>query len=229
MFQLKNNYISHTKHGVLLLHVFALLILSSCKVYNLSNEKKYRNWFPVDDEYIVDKNELNEKSFDISQFLNTDTSQTTQFIFPEDLKKIRDSLDKDLLVVFYFPNCSGADKDVDIAKFSGDNNIPVILISDTYSPKRMLELNTKYQLANKNQYIIPTIDKKQRFLLQKKVNFIKLLSPDLYLRHRDDLIFTTLLIMSKDGKCEVNPLLGNGFTNKEILINWIKEKYRLTD
>jgi len=221
-------YKKHKVIGVVLPQLFLGLLLYSCATYHLSNGEKFRNWFPVNDEYVIDQSELEKNKFDITLFTNPDSSGRKQYIFPTDLYRIADSVHKDLLVIFYFPNCGAADKEVEIAKFAEDNNIPVILISDTYSPVRMLDLYKKHNLRNKNQYIIPTVDKHEDLNLKKKLQFIKDVKPQLHETLKDDLIFASLMIVSRDGNAEVNPLSTNGFGTKPFLINWIKEKYRLT-
>ena len=162
-------------------------------------------------------------------FKNPDSIGRVQFVFAENVFEIVDSLENDLLLIFYFPNCSGADKEVEIAKFAEDSGIPVILISDTYSPARMEELYEKYTLINRNQYIIPTTNKKDDIILKKHVDFIKALSPEYYGQLKDDLIFTTVLRVKKNHEIVANPVLHGGFRTKDYLINWIKQEFNIKE
>ena len=129
-----------------------------------------------------------------------------------------------MLLIFYFPNCQQADGDVKLAKFAEENNIPYLLISDTYSPNRMKELYLKYDLKNNNQYVIPTIDKKQKSVLKKRLEFMKVISQEGYLEYKDGLIFGTVVKVSNDGVTKVNPIITGGSRKVEFLIDWIGQE-----
>lgn len=198
------------------------LIFTSCTTYHFNNGDKFRNFFPVKDEYIVTSEELENYKFDISNFKTVDKKYLTQFIFPGNVKDILKTVDRDLFVIFYFPNCSGAGIYVDVAKFAEDRKIPFLLISNTYSPKRMTELYTTQNLENNNLYIIPTVTKQNNKLLRKQLNFLHELDPAFYSKYGEELIFPQLFVISKDGQMTAKP---KQITN----IDWIKEIYRIED
>nr|WP_294859009.1 hypothetical protein [uncultured Fluviicola sp.] len=214
-----------TTLGVILSQAFVLSLCSGCVTYNLSSGKKYHNYFPVKDVHVVSSVELDSCKFDMERFLNPDTTGVVQFILPENIQQIVSNRQQDLLLIFNFPNCSGADKEYEIAEFAEKNNIPYLLISDTYSPRRIKELHSRHELRNKNYYILPTRTKKDRFVLRKRREFIKDVSPDNYTIYKDELIFATLVKVSPDKTTRVNPMIVGGYRYKEFLIEWMKVEY----
>lgn len=211
--------------GMILSQVFVISICSSCITLNLSNGKKYRNYFPVKDTHIVSSKELDSCKFSMERFKNPDTSGVVQFLFPENVRQIVKETQQDLLLIFNFPNCNGADKEFEIAKFAEKNNIPYLLISDTYSPLRLKELYRRHDLKNRNCYILPTKTKKDKFILRKRLEFMKNVSPENYAIYKDELIFATLVKVSTDKTSQVNPIIVGGYRYKEFLIEWIREEY----
>ena len=219
-----NNSIKHIKLGVVLSQVILLFLTYSCETYHLANGKKYRNLFPVKDEHYISDSFLNENRFDLKFFLEPDTNGIVQLIFPEDIDKILNEIDE-VLLIFYYPNCRGADSIFKVTKFAEEQGIPYILISDIYSPKRMKELNIKHNLKNNNLYIIPTLEKSDKIKLKKRLNFIKELCPNCYTKYMDELAFLSQVIIKKNKDTEVYPVLIDGYVQKETPIEWIKEKY----
>jgi hypothetical protein len=211
--------------GVILSVSFVLTISSGCITFNLSTGKKYRNFSPVKDVHVVSSKELDSCKFNMELFVNPDTSGVVQFIFPENIQQIVGKTQQDLLLIFNFPNCSGADKEFEIAKFAEENNIPYLLISDTYSPHRLKELYRRHSLKNKNLYILPTRTRKDKFILKKRLEFLKDVTPDNYAIYKDGLIFTTLVKASTDKTSQVNPIIVGGYRYKEFLIEWIRKEY----
>ncbi|MNK09847.1 hypothetical protein D3C87_278290 [compost metagenome] len=224
-FNSKSKKMRITTLGVILSQVFVVSICSNCTTFNLSNGKKYRNYSPVKDIHVVSSIELDSCKFNLERFLNPDTSGVVQFLFPENIQQIVNKTQQDLLLIFNFPNCSGADKEFELAKFAEVNNIPYLLISDTYSPRRMKELYRRHDLKNRNYYILPTKTKKDKFILRKRLEFIKDVSPDNYAIYKDELIFTTLMKVSTDKTSQVNPIIVGGYRYKEFLIEWIRKEY----
>ncbi|WP_294672657.1 hypothetical protein [uncultured Fluviicola sp.] len=161
----------------------------------------------------------------MERFMNPDNPGVVQFILPENIHQIVEKTQQDLLLIFNFPNCSGADKEVEIAKFAEENKIPYLLISDTYSPQRMKDLYHKHDLKNRNYYILPTKKKKDKFLLKKRSEFMKEVSPDNYAIYKDDLIFASLMKVSANKTVKVNPIIVGGYRYKEFLIDWIRTEY----
>lgn len=229
MSHLENNTKYKRLLGVILLQVISILLFYKCTTYNLSNNSKYRNWFPVKDEHIVSDSSITKHSLNYSEIDTIDSDQKLFYINPDQIRQIIDSTNQSLLIIFYYPNCSGSVKEIEIAKFVEKHNIPHLLVSDTYSPQKMKQLYDNFNLKQRNLYIIPTRSKKTSKTLQKKLNFIRELCPELYTVYRDDLIFTTLLIVSKNDAAKVNPLAGKGFAVKESLMNWIKLQYELSN
>jgi|GEM_PF-6405643 len=211
--------------GVILSQVFVISLCSSCITFNLSNGKKYRNFSPVKDVHVVSSKELDSCKFTMELFINPDTAGVVQFLFPENIQQIVTETKQDLLLIFNFPNCSGADKEYEIAEFAEKNNIPYLLISDTYSPRRMKELHSRHNLKNKNYYILPTKTKKGRFILRKRLEFMKEVSPENYVVYKDELINVTLMRVSTDKTSKINPIIVGGYRYKSFLIEWMKEEY----
>lgn len=207
--------------GIILLF---FLFLTSCETYYLSNNKKYRNYFPIEDNHLVLPTELDKNRFDLARFLDPDSSETVQFIQKKDIDQIIESRGADVLLLFYYPDCGAAGKEVEIAKFAEENNIPYLLISNTYSPRRMKDLYLIHGLKNRNQYILPTTISTSKMILRKSKDFITELCPACYEKHKDDLIFANALIVSKENGVKVNPLEGEGTSSKDFLINWVKEE-----
>lgn len=207
--------------------LFIFIFFSGCVTYNLSNNIKIRNLFPVKDEFTVDKNYYSENCFDIKSFTEPDTIMKVQFILPEDIHNILQELDSNLLILFYYPNCSGADSLFKVPKYAEKHNIPYILISEIYSPERMKQLNIKYDLKNKNQYIIPTLEGGEQLILKKRINFIKELCSSCYEEYLDELAFFSQVKIANNNYTEVYPIMINGYVQKESPIEWIKEKYKI--
>lgn len=207
--------------------LFIVILLSGCVTYNLPNNKKIRNFSPVKDEFTVDKNYFSENRFDINDFIQPDSIMKIQFILPEDIQHILQELEDDLLILFYYPNCSGADSLFKVPKFAEKHNIPYILISEIYSPERMRKLNMKYDLKNKNQYIIPTLDGEEQLILKKRINFIKELCPSCYSEYLDGLAFISQVKIANNNKTEVYPIVIDGYIQKESPIEWIEQKYNI--
>lgn len=203
------------------------ILLSGCVTYNLPNNKKFRNFSPVKDEFTADKKYFSDNRFDIKYFKEPDTNMKIQFILPEDILNILDMLEDDLLILFYYPNCSGADSLFKIPKYAEKHNIHYILISEIYSPERMKQLNIKYDLKNKNQYIIPTLEGGEKLILKKRINFIKELCPSCYSEYLDGLAFFSQVKIANHKNTEVYPVMINGYVQKESPIEWIKEKYEI--
>ncbi|WP_107038733.1 hypothetical protein [Brumimicrobium mesophilum] len=142
------------------LPTLAFILFSSCVTYNLSDGDKFRDFTPKKDENTFTTAELEKNAFDLKLFLNPDTNKRVQFLFAEDIHLILDNIEKDLLIVFYNPDCSSpSTKEFKIIKFAESQEIPYLLVSATYSPQRMKETNIKNNLENKNQYIIPSTQK----------------------------------------------------------------------
>lgn len=207
--------------------IFILSFFSGCVTYNLSSGKKYRNYFPVKDIHIVSSKELDSCEFSMARFISPDTTGAVQFIFPENVQQIVRETKQDLLLIIFFPNCSGAYKEVELAKYAEDNKIPYLLISDTYSPARMKDLYRKHNLKNRNLYILPTIKKENKFILRKRCEFLKKVCPDNYAIYNDELIFGTLFKIAPDNKSLVNPISVGGFKQKAFLIEWINDEYKI--
>ncbi|MNY50702.1 hypothetical protein D3C86_1862280 [compost metagenome] len=89
----------------------------------------------------------------------------------------------------------------------------------------MKELYRRHDLKNRNYYILPTKTKKDKFILRKRLEFIKDVSPDNYAIYKDELIFTTLMKVSTDKTSQVNPIIVGGYRYKEFLIEWIRKEY----
>lgn len=211
--------------GAFLLQVSVFLLCSACVTYELSGDRKYRNYFPVKDNHLFSSEELVKNRFVMDLYHNPDTAGVVQFVFPEDINQIVAKNDRDLLLIFYFPNCSGAGSDVEIARFAEENNISYLLISDTYSPRRMKELYSKFDLKNKNQYIIPTTDRKKKPTLKKRLEFMKEVSPESYIQLKNGLIFATVMHVSTNGSVNVNPIVIGGFRQHDFLIDWISGEF----
>jgi len=213
--------------GVILFPAVALVLLSSCfKTYHLSNGEKYRNFRPVKDVYIVTEKELDEHKFDYGSFENPDTINTVvQFVTPADIVQISDSIKRDLLVIFYYPNCKNINLELAMARFAEKNEIPYILISDTYSPERTQLWFANSGLKNQNHYVIPSINKKNRLVLCKKRDFIKSCSPECYDLLKDELIHSTLFRFSKEKNSSTEPM--GGYGRVEFYTDWIKQEFEL--
>lgn len=203
------------------------ILLSGCVTYNFPYNRKFRDFTPVKDEFTADKKYFSDNRFDIKYFKEPDTNMKIQFILPEDILNILDMLEDDLLILFYYPNCSGADSLFKIPKYAEKHNIPYILISEIYSPERMKQLNIKYDLKNKNQYIIPTLEGGEKLILKKRINFIKELCPSCYSEYLDRLAFFSQVKITNHKNTEVYPIMINGYVQKESPIEWIKEKYEI--
>ena len=207
-----------------------LVALSSCyTTYHLSSGEKYRNFFPVKDVHIVSEEELEKNEFRLDAYFHPDTAGIVQYIYPKNITELADSLDKDLLLIFYYPNCSAAVKEVELAKFAEDHNIPYLLISDCYYPKEMMSMSLKFELKNRNQYIIPTINKKEVIARNKRIEFIRKLSPEYYDKMKDDLIFSTVMKVGVSKSLIANPILVGGTRNKGFLIDWIKQEFNIKE
>ena len=212
--------------GSILFQVVVLALLSSCfQTYHFTNGEKYRNFFPVKDVYMVSESELEEHKFDLDNYLNPDTVGIIQYVFPENIMEIVDSIDRDFLVIFYYPNCHAVKNEFEIAQFAKENSIPFIMISDIYSPGRMKELYREYGLENKNQYIIPSMNRKGRFVLKKRLEFIKRICPSCYDKQKDELIFATLLKVAINGNLTTEPM--GGYGKEEFYTDWIKQEFDL--
>lgn len=161
----------------------------------------------------------------MERFRNPDTSGVVQFLFPENVRQIIGETKQDLLLIFSFPNCSGADKEFEIAKFAEENNILYLLISDTYTPLRMKELYRRHDLKNRNCYILPTKTKENQVILMKRLEFMKDISPENYAIYKDELIFATLMKVSADKTTRLNPIIVGGYRYKAFLIDWMKKEY----
>jgi hypothetical protein len=224
MYHSRNRLINKSV-GVLLLQLISSLLLCQCQTYHLSNGEKYRNWFPVKDEYIVNDSLLFSNNSNYLETLSEDTTRHLFFIQSQPIIQFIDSINKNLLLIFYYPNCSGSIKELEIAKFAELHKINYLLISDTYSPNRMSQLYEESNLVNQNLYILPTITNDK--VLIKKLTFIKEICPELYNTHKDNLIFTSLLIISPNETCKINPIYGKGFAVKDSLIDWLKLQYNI--
>lgn len=214
--------------------ILPLLLLSlSCEVYHLSDNSKYRNYFPIKDENIISPIELEQNKFDFAFFLNPDSNISIQYIQPKDINFILNNINNDLLLIFYNPNGCGAEGQIKIAKFAESKKIPYVLISRIFSPQRMKELYLLYDLDNKNQYILPTTINSNDIILRKMIDFISEVCQECNKIHQDDMAFTKAMILSKDNEIEIDPLIHVGYidtkglTQQEYLIDWIKEKYNL--
>ncbi|MGM0478399.1 MAG: hypothetical protein ACQERC_04175 [Bacteroidota bacterium] len=204
-----------------------LICSTGCVTYNLSDNIKIRNFSPVKDEYIVTKKDYAKNQFDIRYFKEPDTNMLVQFVLPEDIHNITESIEEDLLIVFYYPNCSGADSAFKVPKFAEKHDIPYILISGIYSPQRMKALNIKHDLENKNQYIIPTFDNGEKIMLKKRIRFIEELCPGCYSEYLDGLALFSQVKIGDPKNTEVYPKMIDGYIQSESPIEWIKEKYEI--
>jgi hypothetical protein len=213
--------------GVILFQAVALVLLSSCfKTYYLSNGEKYRNFLPVKDVHIVTEKELNQHKFDYGSFENPDTVKSVvQFITPADIVQISDSIKRDLLVIFYYPNCKNINLELAMAEFAEKNNIPYILVSAVYSPERTRAWFANSGLKNQNHYVIPSLNRKNRLILCKKKDFIKSCSPECYDLVKDELIHTTLFRFSKEKHGSTEP--NGGYGKEEFYTDWIKQEFDL--
>jgi len=224
--KLKMNNQPKSKAKLLGWVLLQLVALSSCyATYHLSSGEKYRNFFPVKDVHIVSEEELENNKFQLEAYFHPDTAGIVQYIYPKNIAELADSLDMDILLIFYYPNCSAVKKEFEIAQFAQENNIPFLMISEIYSPRRMKELYLKYGIDNKNQYIIPSLNRKGRYVLRKRVIFIQEVCPSCYDEKKDELIFVTLLKVSKNGIAVNDPTRSYGKT--EFYTNWIKQQYGL--
>jgi hypothetical protein len=221
---LHNNKISSMIIGVVP-QLFIVILLSGCVTYNLTNNKKFRKLSPIKDEATISSEEFEKYRFNIKLYHKPDTNKLVQYISTENINQIVDEISFDLLIIFYYPNCSEPDKYIEISKFAENHDIPYILISEINSPTRMKELYVKHELNNKNQYIIPTINNEEDVLSKKRLEFIKELCPECFIKQKDELIFSSVMIMSKNKNARVNPVLIGGYRKQSFLINWIKEEY----
>lgn len=221
------NLKSTFRKAVLFFQLFLFMLCSGCITFNLSTGKKYHNYFPVKDVHVVSSPELDSCKFSMEQFRNPDTSGVVQFLLPENIRQIVAETKQDVLLIFNFPNCNGADKEYEIAEFAEKNNISYLLISDAYSPRRIKELHSRHNLKNKNIYILPTKTKKDRFILRKRLEFMKEVCPENYAVYKDDLIFVTLMRVSTDKTSTINPSFVGGYRYKLFLIDWIKQEYHI--
>lgn len=199
-----------------------VFILSSCVVYQLNDGKKYINTFPVKDEYIVSDSELSKHTFQLKEYLSDDTTNSDYyFINTKDIFKIVDTIKNDLFIIFYYPNCEASLKTIKLAENLDNKKINYILIAESYNPSRSLNMLNLFHLRNKTAYILPTMNSENTIILQKKINFIKALNPDLYAIYKDELIFNSIIHISKEKKYVLNPIYGKGFAANDSLVKWV--------
>jgi len=189
--------------GVVILQILFLALMIGCNTYKLSDNTKFREYLPSEDKYIISKSEFENHKFDIEKFLKPDSIGSIQFIQPKDINTIIDSLESDLIVLLFHPECSGALMDMELVKNIERLKRPFILVSFLYSPERMSELYSEYNLDNKNQYIIPSNKKESNLFLDKILNFTAEICNDCYIKYKDDLIFTDIIYVSSDGEVDI--------------------------
>lgn len=210
-----------------LFHLLFMAIFSGCVTYHFADHENYRNFFPVKDKHEVSSADLDLHKFNNTLFSHPDTNGTIQYVLSKDVRSLLQTTDSNLLVILYFPNCSSAEGKLEIAEFAQQNGLPYLLISDTYSPARMQDLYYRHHLKNRNLYILPTLAGGDNILFNKRLSFIRELSPELYTTYRDELIFVTALIVSKSRPAQLYPFDKYGFQTPESIIGWLKEQYRI--
>jgi hypothetical protein len=198
--------------------------MTGCKTYNLSDNTKFREYLPSEDKYIVSKSDFENHKFEIEKFLKPDSIGSIQYTKSKDINLLIDSLDSDLLVLFFHPSCSGARMDMELVKDIEKLEIPYILVSFLYRPEDMRRLYNEYNINNKNQYIIPSIKSESNLYLDKILNFTKGICNNCYELYKDDLIFTKIIYVSSSGELDVFPKLVNGYVQQDRDIEWIKRK-----
>lgn len=201
--------------------------LTGCLTINLSSGEKYRIIKPVKDRIKINPENLDKNRFDLETYLHYDSIGSTQYVLPSDINEIVNSLEQDLLVYFFYPNCSGAYKVVQRIKEIEKLEIPFIVLSDIHSPRKMEELYSIYKLQNKNKYIIPWMEGSSDITSIKMMNFIKELSPESYDQYGDELIFISLMKVSKSGPPQFYSVLKGGPGQPLNPLDWVKKMYEL--
>ncbi len=205
----------------------ALLLLSitlmACysKPYFDRNGKKMRFNNEAVDEWYADSAAVAAYAFDIKNYLDTATlnNKQTQFVLPNDVIEIAHKTPK-LLVIIFNPECGGSSRDLKLAKFAEDNNMPYILLSNRFSPSYIDRYIKWAGLKNGNRYVIPSGHYFSHILLKKHGQFWSKVAPEVYQKYKDELVNVSYMILKQGEIPIVN--VDNQYPNYELAKQWLE-------